>query len=540
MQDRLGWLRFRWCLEGAGAAVLALMIYAVPLLLPHHVNIFHDPQSVSTVASGFVITLTIACILFMAFLWAIEKLYPDENNLIWAALLAILVLKSADFAAHAVQILWGGRIKVPGTWTLPLRVTLLVVALSATLLLWRFYPAMLRKSVRAGRAGLAVLGCGLLWIYPQLVYTAIRAHAATMEFNRSVQTASAPQERIIWILLDELSYDQVFEHRQPDVKLPHFDELRRQSVVFSDVQPVGYYTEEILPTLLLGRWVDAIRSSLRRDLYVHYTKTSRWGLFDQQASVFGEAKEAGWTTGLAGWYNPYCHILKNVLDSCYWQFSYPFFDHHLSEEKTAELNAVALSTDLVRPDRYDPVSHAERIVEGHLTDYNDLIGASDALIRNESIRFVFFHLPVPHPPGIYDRKTNTMRLGGTYLDNLALADRTLGDLLDAIQKTEAGPHTTVIVSSDHSWRVPLWRADSSWTAEEERASRGKFDTRPVLVVHFPGSTVGETRREPFSELGTTGILRAMLQHEIQSQADLDRWLAKHETPSSRQVSLDQR
>ena len=30
---------------------------------------------------------------------------------------------------------------------------------------------------------------------------------------------------------------------------------------------------------------------------------------------------------------------------------------------------------------------------------------AEALIRNHSIGFVFIHLPVPHPPGIYDRTT---------------------------------------------------------------------------------------------------------------------------------------
>lgn len=512
-----------------------LMIYAVPLLLPDHLSIFHDPRSVSTIALGLAITLAVVCILGAAFLRTVEKLYPDENDPIWAALLAILVLKSVDFTAQMLSTR-----HVSFDWTSPRRMALFVVALSATFLLRQFSPGMLRKSVRAGHAGLAILGCCLLWIYPQLLCTAIRTHASTIKFDRSVHAAAAAQGRVIWILLDELSYDQVFEHRQPDVRLPHFDELRNSSVVFSDVQPAGYLTEKIVPALLLGRPIDAIRSSLRRDLYVHDAETSRWGLFDEQASIFGTAKDAGWTTGVAGWFNPYCHILKDVLDSCYWQSSFPFFDHNLSEEKTAGSNAEALSSDLVRPAWSDSTGHTERILEGHVRDYKDLISASDALIRNESIRFVFLHLSVPHPPGIYDRKTNTMRLGGTYLDNLVLADRTLGDLLEQIQKTEAGPQTAVIVSSDHSWRVPMWRGDASWTAEEERASSGKFDPRPVLVVHFPGSGEGEVRTEAFSEIGTTGILRGMLQHEIRSQADLDRWLTRHETPGGQQISLNQK
>ena len=29
---------------------------------------------------------------------------------------------------------------------------------------------------------------------------------------------------------------------------------------------------------------------------------------------------------------------------------------------------------------------------------------AEALIRDQSISFVFIHLPVPHPPGTYDRE----------------------------------------------------------------------------------------------------------------------------------------
>ena len=56
---------------------------------------------------------------------------------------------------------------------------------------------------------------------------------------------------------------------------------------------------------------------------------------------------------------------------------------------------------------------------------------AEALIRDQSISFVFIHLPVPHPPGIYDRSTGRERAGGTYIDNLALADRSLGELMAA-------------------------------------------------------------------------------------------------------------
>ena len=60
---------------------------------------------------------------------------------------------------------------------------------------------------------------------------------------------------------------------------------------------------------------------------------------------------------------------------------------------------------------------------------------AETLIRDQSIDFVFIHLPVPHPPGIYDRRAGHQRPTGTYIDNLALADRTLGDLMRILDAT---------------------------------------------------------------------------------------------------------
>ena len=66
------------------------------------------------------------------------------------------------------------------------------------------------------------------------------------------------------------------------------------------------------------------------------------------------------------------------------------------------------------------------------------------------------------------------------------------------------------------------------TPEVMRATGGKFDPRPVLMIRFPNQDGSEVRTEPFPELATHGILEAMFKGEIRSQADLDHWLAVHE------------
>ena len=125
--------------------------------------------------------------------------------------------------------------------------------------------------------------------------------------------------------------------------------------------------------------------------------------------------------------------------------------------------------------------------ENHQRDYGRVLDQAKALIADENVRFAFVHLPVPHPPGIYPDPLNPG--GEDYLGNLILADKALAELRDVIEKTASAKDTILIASSDHSWRVPIWRNTPLWTQAEERASNhGQFDDRPVLILHFPGQT----------------------------------------------------
>jgi hypothetical protein len=108
---------------------------------------------------------------------------------------------------------------------------------------------------------------------------------------------------------------------------------------------------------------------------------------------------------------------------------------------------------------------------------------------------------------------------------MVLADEVVGELLRELNGIPCAGDTTVIVSSDHSWRVPMWRFQPGWTAEEETASQGRFDPRPLLMIHFPGQTAGEEITAPTSALLLHEMLEAMLRGQMDSPQELRRWLA---------------
>jgi hypothetical protein len=73
--------------------------------------------------------------------------------------------------------------------------------------------------------------------------------------------------------------------------------------------------------------------------------------------------------------------------------------------------------------------------------------------------------------------------------------------------------TTVIVCSDHSWRLAIWRPTALWTKEEEEASHGQFDPRPVLMIHYPGQQAEHDITAPFEEIRIHQLLEYMLRGE---------------------------
>ncbi len=90
--------------------------------------------------------------------------------------------------------------------------------------------------------------------------------------------------------------------------------------------------------------------------------------------------------------------------------------------------------------------------------------------------------------------------GSSYLDNLALADKTLGRIMAQLEQSPRWKDTTVIVQGDHSWRVMLWDGLPAWTDEDDQAARGGFDPRPALLIHNAGQT----------QPGTDGDARSLL------------------------------
>ena len=319
---------------------------------------------------------------------------------------------------------------------------------------------------------------------------------------------------LVWIIFDELSYDQVFAHRARDLQLPGFDALRSQSTLFSNVRPVAYKTAKVVPSLLTGHIVDDARYDSESRLMLHYTGTRGWHLQSGNETLFADAQKNGWRTAVVGWYNPYCTVYTSAIDNCYWSnwdtldgpmaARYGFWHNMLSPLRQLGLRTLSPA----KADRdfctYD--------VQQHYQSHIDIEQHAFQLLRTDQADFIFLHLAIPHSPNIWSRINDdyTQSCDSSYLDNLALADREMSRILTTLQASARWKNTTLIIEGDHSWRVKLWNSLPAWTEEDDAASHEVFDPRPALLIHQAGQTQPQTNATAWPLIQLHDVIGQML------------------------------
>jgi hypothetical protein len=522
-------------LQGAGLSTLYIALFAADFLNPTLGDVYHRFFPLTTIYRAiFIMTLLLWLGGGLAFL-ALERLSLRWRRILWLipiVLLPWLFLRSMsaaffDYPPMAITMLRLGHWIAPAVAVAAL---LLLLAASKNLVASKIASDIYDRCITGVRLCYMAAGFGLFVIIPRIGLHALKSGPPEPSGFQRVQlpavSSSAP--RVVWVLMDELSYDQTFPSRQPDVQLPNFDRLAQSSMTFSDLQPAaaatdaGAATEMVLPSLLLGKPLVDFRKPYPGPPSYRSTAKGPWQRFNEYDTVFADAHSLGWTTGVAGWYNPYCRLLPDVLDRCVWVYSEPLHTDLSGALSTRKSIAENLSAMIPFRDKLNSVMHwsTNEPIQTHIDDYISLMAQAKDLIQDSRIRFVFIHLPIPHPPGIYDRVHHRIRNHGTYLDNLVLADQSLAELRDVMQATPAAANTTLIVSSDHSWRTFVWRPLPDW--QGERATHGGvFDPRPVLMVSLPNSDSAQVVAKPVSLLAVHTIIEGLLRGQIHTSRDIN-------------------
>ena len=504
-------MKTRPWLQGGGLAMLYLLPPLAALLSPARRNLYHQLMPVTTLTRGVLIDLLALGLLCGAGFTLLNRAAPRTRQILWLPVFPA----TAWIASRDIPWMSNSASEYLMPWLRYLPGLGLVAAVCLLLLV----PEIYQRVTRALAVIFASGGIALLFVViPQLALACFsRGPQEQTGFAHPVSEPWHPGEpRIVWVLFDELSYDQAFAHRQPGVDMPAFAEFAREGVSFSQLQPVGERTDLVIPSLLMGQPIVNVEGDAHGRLLWRRSADAPWQSFDQNTTVFAAARRQGWGTGVAGWFNPYCRVLDTVLDRCYWTFSEPVAGE-LSSRRTTWQNALE---GLPLAARVEKLLHPAGPNQAHLDDYQNVMREGQALIRDPNIRFAFIHLPIPHPPGIFERPGVVGEDAFNYLGNLLLADQALAELRKSVAASPAAADTVFIVSSDHSWRTTMWRAVSALSPAEARATQGGiFDQRPVLMVRFPGATKTGQIDRPESLMILHGLLLDLISGKVRTPED---------------------
>ena len=525
-----------------GAAMLCMVPIIDPLIDPAHDVLYHLDGPASTLFYPVLLCIALLWIAFTALLTLADR--PGRVRLtLWTVLACVLPWVLLQLCGRLFK------------WTIPLRLELSVLVIglasaAAVLVFWRTsFQHLFDRAQEFTATVFAFLALSGVMVLSQLGWTAwqTRSANALMPLHHraspkvGIVGASQPtaHTRIIWLILDELSYRQVYEHRYPGLSLPAFDRLATQSTLFTQVIPAGLMTEFVVPSLISGIPADAIRaSSDTRHLALEDPALDTWVPLDQHQTVFQDALDRGYSTAVTGWFNPYCRIFSQVLDRCFWS-NHNAIQSGMSSHQTLLANVAAPFEILMRKalhfGRPKDVSHDRTSPQQRAQDYRALFTAADTMIDDSSADFLFLHMPIPHPVGIYDRRISQLTTGpSTYIDNLALADAYLDHLRSKLEQRGEWDSTTVLIMGDHSWRTaPFWVYDTDWTPEEQSASDGgKFDDRPAYILKLPHQQEPAHIDAPYPAVRTRALLQALMNQRIQSPQDLATWVANPPEPQS--------
>lgn len=334
------------------------------------------------------------------------------------------------------------------------------------------------------------------------------------------------QVRFVWIIFDELSQAIAFEKRPAGLVLPQLDRLRSESFYSSSAESPSRSTDTAMPSLILGEQVETATPEGPETLRLRLRGHSQEIAWSDVPNVFDSARKLGFNTALIGWFHPYGRLLNRSLTKCAWIAGWlasgveePTEPQPLPDAmwNRARLQVATLPLVGHLPGFFPGIYHRRAKIER----YSYLLDCAREAVADPAIGLVLIHLPIPHPPAIYNQSSGQITADGRigYLDNVALADRTLGMLRQSLEQAGLWDRTAVLVSADHGWRPALWRGTPEWTAGEEAASHSDTYGVPFLLK-LPSQKAGFVYQKRFNTIITRRVITDTLSGALTNPGQL--------------------
>jgi hypothetical protein len=319
--------------------------------------------------------------------------------------------------------------------------------------------------------------------------------------------------RVVWILFDEWDYDLTFIEPASDLRFPELKRLGQESVVASQALPPGPETPISIPGYFTGRLVQRVQYDGPRELQITYQGSSAPVPWSQQPSVFTSARQLGFNTALVDWFHPSCRILSGLTSCEWWEMPVQFnsMGHTFWQQLPGQTRSLFETT------LFSAFGQSLSVLQ-QVETYREILRRGLAIANDPSYGFSFIHMPIPHAPHAYDRRTGKFTLKNSpirgYFDSLALLDLTLGEIRRSMEVAGTWDRTTVLITSDHPYR-------------EAEALVGKKDPRIPYFLKMAAQKDTQPYSQPFNTVLTHDLLLAILRGEATNAQEVAEWLDRN-------------
>jgi hypothetical protein len=315
------------------------------------------------------------------------------------------------------------------------------------------------------------------------------------------------------VVCDEWDYRLTFVDRDPSLQLPEIDRLRSGVIFAENAFPPGPETPVSMPGYFTGRLVDRAEYVGPRELRVTYRGETSPVLWSKQPNVFDRARQLGFNTALVDWFHPTCREIGGLTFCEWWEMAMQHNSMGASFWRILPNQARSLFETTLFSAFGQSLSVIQQAGTYHATMREGL-----AVANNPAYGFSVVHLPVPHAPHAYDRRTGQFTLSNSpingYVDSLALLDRGVGEIRRSMESAGTWDNTTVLFTSDHPYR-------------EAEELDGKPTDRIPFLLKMASQRDGAAYAPPFNAVLTGDLLLAVLRGEVSGAPAVAAWLDRN-------------
>ena len=496
---------------------------------------------------------------------------PRDSNLLLATLLSSAILALAFWLLAQ----WVRRVNHPHLTALARCVTLLVIALAVESMR-RYWNSEFRLidwtsngiliAIEFGLAlggGMTVMGNSRILHAARTVVMGVSllVPAMLIDFSWGTQTPPSafqpgaalpplpprpaagknPASRVVWLLFDEFDQHLAFDERPAGLQLPELDRLRSESLIANRVLQTASATVIAVPSLLSGQAFELTQPMDARTLWVKQQGSQTFWDWRDQSNVFQQARRWGANTSLIGWQLPYCRLLGDSLVHCFEQPGGHPANALLREIQASEegvwanvgfLFYMQLQNliDLFRPaeEALSPDIRDAFVQRRQLRQFLAIRDRAYREIADPQMDFVFVHFPTPHMFAIYDRHRAdfALRPDTTYLDNLALVDRTVGEVRRSLEKAGLWESTALMITSDHALRPAMWHGRYNWPPAFERLIGPGASRTVPFILKLARQHQGLVYEPSITNVSAAQLSVAALSGEVATPQQAVAWLTR--------------